>query len=593
MALSSTIVHERLRQSARTFRRSRGARFLLAGAALSLLLLFVFLTLDAWLHFGPAGRWPAFVTTLSAFALGAALALRSWRPAVSDASMARRIEQASGGVGNVLISAVQFDRALPGDSPLRTALFNEMADPFPKIKWDKVFDVRLLKKLGIALGAACVVLFGWALFKPNYFANSVARIFMPASRIAPLTRTKIDTIIPGDVTIVHGRELHLTATLAGEVPKTAWVWFREEGSSWQKVLLDREAGHALFDFTWKEVKRPLDYYIEAGDAVSETHRVTVRPKTAINSRTAEIAPPAYTGLATEKIADFSVLQNIVPGSTVALGFEFNNEVAELKTTDDKGEAIAAARADATHWKIAPKILTNRTLRLEFRDEVGTTDTAVLQVAIRPDEPPKITVSEPAEGRELVATKTSTLALKFSAMDAFGLASVAIFQSTNDRDDAKLVQEFATAKGRKNFEGAAQIPLAPFIGDEERVTFRIVAKDANDGTGPAVTVSRPIVVSIKAQDKLEKQISETAAKLQRGLEALIKLQSANLDASRAAESQKNAAPLTPLVERQVAIADSARTLATAADLIAPEVRTELRAMLNREFSGAVVTLRNAD
>ncbi len=557
-----------------------------------MLFLFTFLTLDAWLHFGAAGRWTAFVLTVSAFAGGVLLAWRAWRPAISEASIARRIEQAGGGMGNVLISAVQFDSALPAGSPLRAALFEEMRDPFPQVQWDKVFDVALLKKLGIALAAVCVILFGWAVAKPGYFANSAARIFLPASKIAPLTRTKIDSIIPGDLTIVHGREVRMTATLAGDVPKTAWVWFREAGSNWQKALMDREVGQPVFDFTWKEVRAPIDYYIEAGDARSETHRLAVRPRTAIKTRTAEVAPPAYTGLPKQSVADFSVLQNVVPGSTVTVGLEFNNEVSVITAADDKGAVIEAKQFDATHWQLAAEIRTNRTIKLEYRDDAGAPDTAVLQIAIKPDEAPKVVVAEPVEGKDLVATKTAKLAVKFSVADAFGLGSVAIYQSTTEKDDARLVEEFTAAKGQKSFEAVTQIPLTQFLGDDDRVTFRVVAKDTNDVTGPGVTMSRPIVVSIQAQEKIEQQVNHAVAKLQKGIEALIKLQSTNLDETRIAATKKDAGLLSALVERQVAVATGAGQIIGAADLLAPDVRNELRAMLGREFNDAVVALRNA-
>ena len=591
MALSSQIVHQRLRATAQKFRWSRSARFLISGAALSLLFLVLFLTFDAWLHFGAAGRWTGFALTVSALVGGTALAVRSFRPQISDASMARRIEQSSGVKGNVLINAVQFDGALAAGSPLRAALFNEMSDPFPGVQWDRVFDVKLLKHLAMGLGAVCVILFGWAMLKPNYFANSVQRIFLPASNIAPLTRTKIEGVVPGSATVVHGREVQMTAMLGGEVPKMAWVHFRESGSSWQKTLMDREAGQTAVNFKWKDVRSPMDYYIEAGDAATATYHLDVRPKTAIKARTAEIEPPAYTGLPKTQIKDLSLLQNIIPGSTVTMGLEFNNEISELKVTDEKSEALAVEKA-GEGWKVSAKMVASRSLKLEYRDAVGIADSGTMQVSVKADEPPKVAVSDPVEGKDLVATKTAKLSVKFSATDNFGLGSVAIYQSTDGKDDAKLVQEFAAAKNQKTYEATAEIPLAAFAGDEDRVTFRIVAKDLNDVTGPGVTMSRPIIVTLKSADKLEQQVNEAVSKLTKGIEALIKLQSQNLDETRSASIRKDANPLTSLVERQVAVADGAKQLVAAADVIAPDVRNDLRSMLAKEMTTAVVSLRNA-
>ena len=106
MSLSPQAVHQHLRASARKLRWSLGVRFLLAGGALALLLLMVFLGLDAWLHLGTTGRWMGFLLTLSAILGGAVLSWRAWQPEITEARMARRIEQASGLKGNVLINAV-------------------------------------------------------------------------------------------------------------------------------------------------------------------------------------------------------------------------------------------------------------------------------------------------------------------------------------------------------------------------------------------------------------------------------------------------------------------------------------------------------
>ncbi len=591
MPLSAQAVHSRLQETARKFRWSRSAKFLIAGAAISLLFLCIFLTLDAWVHFGTPGRWTGFIFTTCAMAGGLALAWRAWQPKISEASMARRIEQASGGAGNVLISAVQFDGALPANSPLRAALFAEMQDPFPKVRWEAVFDVRRLRQLGFALGGVFLLIFTWAALKPNYFANSAARIFLPASNIAPLTRTKIETLTPGNDSVVHGREVLLTATLAGEVPKTAWVYFRDAGSSWQKALMEHEAGQPEFTFTWKEVKQPYDYYVEAGDAQSSTFRIAVRPKTAIKARTAEIEPPAYTGMAKQSVTDFSVLQNVLPGSKVSMSLEFNNPLSEMKVEDDQGAAVAVTKTSDTHWAISTPITANRTLKLQFQDSLGLADQAVIQVSVRPDDPPKLVISEPIEGRELVAAKGARLAVKFNASDNIGLASVALYQSSNDKDDAKLLQEWKDAEGKKTFDATAQIALTP-LADEDRVTYRLIAKDRNDVTGPGVTVSRPIVISLTSAQKVEQQMTDAASKLEKGLEALIRLQQLNLDETKSMIVRKEAGSLTALVEREVQVNDSAMRLSAGADLVSPDMRRELQALAQKEIKDAVIALRNA-
>ncbi len=121
MALSVQTVHSRLQDAAKWFRLSRSARFLISGTALSLFFMVAFLIADARIHFGATGRWIGFLSMTSTLVGGLALALNAFRPRVSEAGMARRIERACSGARNVLINAVQFDSTLAANSPTTTA----------------------------------------------------------------------------------------------------------------------------------------------------------------------------------------------------------------------------------------------------------------------------------------------------------------------------------------------------------------------------------------------------------------------------------------------------------------------------------------
>ena len=255
---------------------------------MSLFFLGVFLLGDAQFHFGAFGRWLGFVLIVAPLLAGVAWAVPAWARVLPELAIARRIEQATNGSGNALVSAVQFDRELQHGSAMRAAVFNELSDPFPRVNWTEVFDLKLLRRLGIALVVVTMVVFAWAVLKPALFVNSVERVFLPARHIEPLTRTRLQSLTPGDTAVTHGSELEVTALLGGEIPRTAWLRFREAGATWQRELMSREVGQAEFRFRWKSVAQPFEYYLEAGDLETTVYRVIVRPKTAVKTRTAEI-----------------------------------------------------------------------------------------------------------------------------------------------------------------------------------------------------------------------------------------------------------------------------------------------------------------
>lgn len=595
MSLTPEMLHARLRQSARRLRWSRSARFAMSGLAVALSVFMAGLMLDTRFHLGAAGRWLGFLATVLPIVAGLVRGAMAWRWPISEAGLARRIESACDGSRNVLISAVQFDSLRAADPELHRVIFAEMVNPFPKVRWAEVFDLRLLKKLGIILSVLALVLAVSAVLSPERFANSATRMLMPVKPIDPLTRTRIREVRPGNMQVVHGSNFSIVAAVDGEVPRVAWVVFRESGSSWQRTPMEHEAGQPQFAFTWKGVQQPMGFRVEAGDAVSPTYQLAVRPKTAVRARTAEIRMPAYTKRAPVLVKDFSILQNVLPGSMVTVTVDFNYPLAELRVADEKETPIDATRLTDTRWRWADAVKANRKIQLAYRDQEGISDSDTLQINVAPDEAPRVEISDPPAGKDVLAVRNTILGIKFACADPYGLGSVALYRGTGEGDHGQLIQQWKEAEGQRSFSMQAQVPLernsAP---NDDKVTFVVVARDQNDVTGPGVTVSRPVTVTLRSAEKMRQQVEDLTRQLQQGLRDLIRLQQTNLDETRGVARVKSAASetITPLLSRQTEVSETARNLSLFADVIAPRIRDTLVALGEKEMKEAELTLRTA-
>ena len=594
MALTATAVHHQLRHAAQRLRWSRLARHLLAGMAASLVLLLVFLSCDAWLHLGQFARWTGLLLFLTPLVAGVVMAWRAARPAISEASMARRLERATPGARNELINAVMFDRELAADSPMRTALFAEMSNTFPQVDWAKVLDIKLLQRIAITLGAAVLILGTWALAKPRHFNNSLARLLLPASNIAPITRTRIERIDPGNTQVSRGHKLDVSAELGGNVPAAVWLYFREAGGGWQHELMGREVGAVTFTHAWDEVRQPTEYYVAAGDSQSPVYHVSVRAKTAVASRTVEVQPPAYTHLGKNIVKDSTTLPNIVPGSKVTVSLDFNSALEDIQVADDAGTSISAAKLTDTRYQFSSVVAANRSFKTRFCDTGLVYDNDTVQFAIKVDEPPKITIDAPVEGSELQASPTGSVTIHFTTTDDFALGGVALYRSTEDNPAAELIRDWKEAAGQRTFTSQVEIPLAKYA-KEDRVTFSLVAKDGNDvASTPGMTVSRPVVVTLRSAEKLAEQAQQSKAATQKSFEELIRMQEVNLSGTRAAvrDTKASVQEIPALVERQIQIADLGRTLAGSGEQIALKARQAVRELSEKEMPAAVAALRNA-
>jgi len=584
-----------LNESVRRLRWSRSGRYLLIGAAASLAFLTAALLLDARFHFGFTGRWIGFALTIGPLLTMLVMAARAWIVPISESAIARRIEVNCGGAQNVLISAVQFDRELPSGSALREALFQEMKDPFPSVPWKAVFDLKLIAKLGAAVGVVLAAMSVWALVSPDRFANSAARLLLPSSNVAPLTQTRILDVSPGNATAVHGSDLRAVVKLGGVLPRAAWIYFREPGSSWQKSVMNREVGEPFFLFTWKELTQPVEYYIVAGDTRSAPFRVGVRPRTAVKSRVAEMETPAYTKMGRLTVRDFSALQNVFPGSKLTVTLEFNYPLAGFAVADEKGAAVPVQKLEDTRWQFSLTAKASQTLKVSYADKDKFADNETLPIAVKTDEGPKIQVTQPAEGQQLVDKRDGTLDVAFTCSDNFSLGAIALYKMTPEARDGQLIQEWKDAAGQAAFSGTARVPLTQYSTENaDRVTFFVVARDQNDVTGPGVTFSRPVVVTLRSQDQVKQQSDETTLKFQKSLEELIRLQQTNLDESRSVQrmTQPPAETFPPLLNRQTEIGAMGASIANTAEMISGDIREILRGLSQKEMKQAVLLLRAA-
>ena len=117
--------------------------------------------------------------------------------------------------------------------------------------------------------------------------------------------------------------------------------------------------------------------------------------------------------------------------------------------------------------------------------------AVYRIEIVPDQPPAIRVLLPQRREELV-TQRATMLLAFEAKDDFGVARVLLHYAVNWHEGAPhriLDLDLGGEQPRtltRRFEWKLE-RLAPPLSEGDTVDFWFEARDANDVTGPGVTI----------------------------------------------------------------------------------------------------------
>ncbi len=577
-----------LDRAGRALKVGRGFTALSVGCVVAGIVLAVWLVVDARVKFGALGRWAGFVAFLLPLLMALVHALRVGLRRMDDAALARRLEEATGRTDNALVNAVQLDRSLDGSSSWRAVLLGELSGLWGGISWKRVYDWRLLRRWSAGVGV--LVFFGGLLFflKPDEFRSRVGRVLMPAREIAPITKTRVLDVAPGDRVVARGSQLTMRVTLAGEAPKEVWMVVSNNDGRIDRHAVARE-GETM---VWSVERKWSDsgtYGFEAGDAKSFERRIEVRVPAKVVARDLVFTPPAYTKLKPVHVAEGVSWPAIPQGSDAMIGWTFDRGLKELSVDHDDVKVVSAGKPEL--WKLSGRLMDSRPWNLRWMDVDGLSDQSRIDFNVRADESPRIRLIDPTGEEEVLLTRDAWLRLNFEATDDYGLAQVEVFRGTTEKPDGRVIQSWKP--DAPVLKQTADIQLSRWVGKEENEAwFCVAALDGNNVTGPGRTLSRMLVVRIVSPEELRRATEQRQGEVLGGLDDLLRLQQKNLDATRSLPRGDDAADVASVAERQLRIEEEAKRLVAATPAGSAAWRDVLGALAAKEIPQAVLALREA-
>lgn len=590
-APAETSPRQLLRQAGRALKLGRGLTTLAIGLVAAGVVLGVWLALDAKLRFGPAGRWLGFAGIALPLAVALAAAVRTILRRMDAAALARRLETMTGRTDNALVNAVQLDHTLGASPQWRAVLLDELAGLWQGLPWQRIYDWRLLR--GWAAGAGTLLLLGGILLllQPAEFSQRMARVLLPAREIAPITRTRVVEVAPGDRTVARGTVLPMSVTLAGESPAEVWLVVSHGDGAMDRHAARRSGETMVWTIDHRWVDRG-SYWFEAGDARSFERRIEVQLPAKVLARQLTVQPPAYTKLPALRVPAGAAWPAIPQGADVTLDWTFDRGVKLLSIESQDAKAKLDGTPDK--WRLSGRLTANRVWSVRWTDALDLTDQERVSFNLKPDEAPRVRLLQPTGEEEVLLTRDATLRLTFEATDDYGLAEVALCRGTPEKPDGRVIQTWRPATPA--FRQTADLQLSRWIGKEEsEAWFCVAARDGNDVTGPGRTLSRMLVVRIVTPDELRRATESRQGELLGSLDDLLRLQQTNLDATRAAlqptAAGDDGAPAA-LAERQLRIQEGATRLVAGTPAGAAAWREVLDSLVAREMPQAVLALRDA-
>jgi|GEM_PF-1086465 len=411
------------------------------------------------------------------------IARREYRLAqISDREAAVALEKLGGVHDNALINAVCFLESNEVQPALLQQFVEEAAKAGAAIKvpeWKREpVCRRYLKLLLLSVLASGIYLAGYG----PYAVNALLRYGNPWGQLASLNFAQF-TVRPGDVAIVEGDDLMITASAVRNGVRINNLKILLTGGS-TPLLLPMEARDGDSAYTLKAVRQTLHYAIRSDDGDgSRDFTVTVTPKPAFKDISLQVVAPPYTGLMPKLYRDAPTAVSLPQGGTLIITARPPEGcVSQFFWNDDSLDTVKLAGLTVEKDGV---------LSATLRDAAGRIFRDVWLCAVKavPDRPPTVRFLNREQNIE--AGNGQTVELFLQAEDDYGIGELTVSAASDGTD--KVIKDYHyDASPVKNLRETVALKLDRNLFPPGS-TVRLTAKVTDRHTPPQSGVTDPPIL----------------------------------------------------------------------------------------------------
>lgn len=502
-------------------------------------------------HFAGAG-WGARLILLAWIAWSAG-SLWQWiiRPLLirpQPMHVARMVEQRLGGLHNGLTNAILLTHR--GDLQNNTwiePILDEILLSTKQIKLDGAIRFGELRRMGTwSLIATAISIFTAILFS-SQVAHGWQQIFSPATFVPQQGEMVIDQLLPGDVTLVAGQPLEITAIAHGPRKAIAKIVFDRKLPTAELTPITQDDQSLRYLYRVEHVDQTLRYRLEVGRTQTPWYTVTTVAQIKPVSLSATLTPPAYTRHAASTVAIDLESQarpplRIVQGGTIGLDLAVDVPAnAAMLQLGSAAPSKMRVLSSGTHFSGAQMVTANGPASILLTEPTGQIIAQMpqpaLAVEIIPDAPPSIEMKFPAQ--DTTIAPSTSIKIQAILRDDYGLRQVRILVS--DQPSAPLAKVYeAPLTGEptsSTLEYDLKIPEKSAVhGQSIRVQVQVSDNrqiaDPSGALGPQTTSTRVYEIKFDDPKLIAQQEQEQFDALREALLKMLQTERTQLDAAMA-------------------------------------------------------------
>lgn len=474
-----------LRDLLRRTRTRRRLLLMLRGAALCLCVIAGMLLLSGW----AAHHYRHNNTALTLLRLGALLTLIATaylalvRPLIrriSDARLARLIEERTPGTEDRLVAAVEYATAEHHISPaLVNRLQSDANQLSATLNFRNVIRRSRLWLYGAAALVSLLVFAGVLKWGPREISEGVAQLVAPTTLAASPNAMSIK-VKPGTARVPKGSDQDIIATLVNFDSQTVTIFLRPLGSKndWQGQTMEPAKARSDYRVSIFNIQASVEYFIESNGVRSDAFKLNVVDLPYVKQLDLTLNFPAYTHLpakTTEDGGDIAALKGTV--ATIKARLTGKVRGARIVFADGKQTEMKAQGADFV-GEVTVAVDTSYYIELVSADGESYRGSNEYDVSVLEDQPPSISIERP--GRDKKATNLEEVFAQAHAEDDYGVVSMDLHFTVNGGEEKKVNLQQLSRESARTLTGSYTFFLEEFnLKPGDFISYYARARDANN------------------------------------------------------------------------------------------------------------------
>jgi hypothetical protein len=464
-------------------------RLLLAlrGFAISLSVIAIIILLTGW----SAHRYRHNGTALIVLRIGALLTCLAtiffslvyplWRK-ISDARLARLVEEKTPGLDERLVTAVEFSdpEQRKNISPaIVNRMFADANETSATLDLGNIIRRSRLQVYGVAALASILIFAGVLKWGPREISQGVAQLVTPTTHAANANAMSIK-VKPGTARVPKGSDQDILATLVNFDSSSVTIFARPLGSKddWQGQVMEPAKAKSDFRFSIFNIQDSMEYFVESNNVRSDVHKLNVVDLPYVKQLDLKLNFPAFSNVPSKTIedgGDIAALKGTV--ATITARITGKVRAARIVFPDGRKAEMRAAGTDFV-GEVTVSGDTSYYIELMSLDGENYRGSNEYDITVLEDQPPVISFDRP--GRDKKATNLEEVFTQARAEDDYGVVSIDLHFAVNGGDEKKVNLQQLSRESARSLTGSHTFFLEEYnLKPGDFISYYAKARDASN------------------------------------------------------------------------------------------------------------------